>query len=898
MTPHELEWKTRRDRIDKQLREMNPPWKIVPYKEGMKPSDFTTPTAVAEYPCTSGPCDYALFIKGQLLGIIEAKRVGVGPQGALEEAKRYSKGAQDGPGNWNGYRVPFLYSTNGVVTNFIDARDEQNLSREIAQLHTPTALEELYGKDFKMLYKWFDLNPISFDRIRDYQTEAVQNIEKDIQKGHRKILVAMATGTGKTYTTIALIHRLLESKSVRRVLFLVDRRSLAAQAVQAFNSFATPHGNKFTGEYPVYSQKFRKEDLDQETDHPYDSSTLPSKYLQNPDDSVTFVYVSTIQRMTINLFGKGAVFNPTDGDPEDVDDEDRIEGIPIHAFDVVIADECHRGYTSHETNTWQRVLNHFDAIKIGLTATPAQHTIQYFDKLTYLYPVEKAIQNGFLVDYEAVAIKSDIRINGVFLRTGESVTEVNTQTGFRFIDTLEDERNFLPGDIERRVTAPDSNLKIIQEIAKHALEHEQQTGRFPKILIFAVNDIDHHSHAEQLVRICREVFNRGDDFVLKITGKADRPLQYIKQFRNLQKPGVVVTVDMLSTGVDIPALEYIVFLRPVQSRILWVQMLGRGTRLCPEIHKTHFTVFDCFDGTLIKSMANATDFEVEIPERSSKSNKEIIENIFNNVDPEYNTKILCKRLRMIGKGMDAEARPMFALFIPEGDVEDYAKNLPKLLSKDFSKTMKNLRNQAFQDLLEDYPRAKKVFFEATQAVDQVESRDLFRLGGQLLKAEDYLIQFARFIHEKADEIEAVRILLKKPNDWKYQTLQDLKSALAQGSYPEQNLQRAHKIASHKDLADIISIVKHAAKDQEPVLSAQERVDRALNQIKQKHAFTREQLQWLEYIRGYLVANLSLEIEGFSEHPIFTSRGGITRANQVFGATLQTLVREINEAVAA
>src|ERR1035441_6891585 len=219
--------------------------------------------------------------------------------------------------------------------------------------------------------------------------------------------------------------------------------------------------------------------------------------------------------------------------------------------------------------------------------------------------------------------KSEVRMNGVFLKEGETVERVDTDTGQKALDQLEDERAFEAADVERSITAPDSNRKIIEEVAKFAYEHEANTGRFPKILVFAVNDLPHTSHADQLVKIRRDIFNQGDDFVKKITGNpnVDRPLQRIREFRNRPNPKVVVTVDMLSTGVDIPALEFIVFLRPVKSRILWVQMLGRGTRKCPEINKTKFVVFDCFDGTLIQYFKNTTDFEIQPPKSTPKQSK-------------------------------------------------------------------------------------------------------------------------------------------------------------------------------------------------------------------------------------------------------------------------------------
>ncbi len=223
-------------------------------------------------------------------------------------------------------------------------------------------------------------------------------------------------------------------------------------------------------------------------------------------------------------------------------------------------------------------MDHFDAIKVGLTATPALHTMAYFENMVYRYEYERAVREGHLVDYDAVRIKSDVRMNGVFLKEGDQVDEVDPETGTKQLDLLEDERLFDATQVERQITAPDSNKKILEEIKKYAEAHEAETGHFPKTLIFAVNDLPHTSHADQLVEQARDIFNRGESFVTKITGRVDRPLQRIREFRNRPNPAVVVTVDLLTTGVDIPDLEFIVFLRPVKSRILFEQMLGRGTR--------------------------------------------------------------------------------------------------------------------------------------------------------------------------------------------------------------------------------------------------------------------------------------------------------------------------------
>ena len=386
------------------------------------------------------------------------------------------------------------------------------------------------------------------------------------------MLVAMATGTGKTFTMVNEVYRLMKSGVAKRILFLVDRRALAAHAVRAFASHDPEPNQKFDKIYEVYSQRFHREDFYE--DEKFDPKVLPNSYLTNPKAGHAFVYVSTIQRMRVNLFGRNAIFNLGD----ETIDEDAVQlDIPIHAFDLVIADECHRGYTASEAAIWRQTLEHFDAIKIGLTATPAAHTTGYFKEVVYRYEYERAVREGFLVDYDPVAINSNVRMQGVFLKEGEQVGVANTETGAKQLDLLEDERQFDTTEVEEKVTSPDSNKKILEEVKKYCLVHEEKCGRFPKTLIFALNDLPHTSHADQLVDLARDAFGRGDAFVQKITGRVDRPLQRIREFRNRQLPGVVVTVDMLSTGVDIPDLEFIVFLRPVKSRILFEQMLGRGT---------------------------------------------------------------------------------------------------------------------------------------------------------------------------------------------------------------------------------------------------------------------------------------------------------------------------------
>src|SRR2546422_5055803 len=692
------EWLTRKELIDPKLEAAG--WRVVPFALN-RPLKLYDRCAIEEYPTDNGPADYALCPSGQIVGVVEGKKLTLGPQNVLTQAERYSRGVANSAFDYHGYRVPFLYSTNGEVIWNHDIRHVLNRSRQIARFHTPEALHEILNRDVDEALRHLHALPNNNAKLRPYQREANDAIEKAISQRKRAMLVAMATGTGKTFTLVNEIYRLMKSGAAQRILFLVDRRALAAQAVRAFASFEADQGLKFDRIYEVYSQRFQKGDFGEE--EKFDPKVLPSSHLLTPKPGNAFVYVSTIQRMTINLFGRDAVW----GGEEEIEEEAEKLDIPIHAFDLIVADECHRGYTSSEVAIWRRTLDHFDAIKIGLTATPAAHTTSYFKDIVYRYEYERAVRENFLVDYDAIKVKSNVRLKGIFLKEGEEVGVVNLETGSKKMDVLEDEREFDSSSVERDITSPHSNRKILEEIKKYALEHEQRCGRFPKTLVFAVNDLPHTSHADQLVDLARDIFGRGDSFVQKITGRVDRPLQRIREFRNRATPGLVVTVDMLSTGVDIPDLEGIVFLRPVKSRILFEQMLGRGTRKGEHFpDKSHFVVFDCFDGTLFEYFRQATAITAEPPRRESRTIIEIIDDIWQNRDHDYNIRCLVKRLQRINKEMSGDARTLFATYIPNGDLGAFAAALPQRLREDFPGVMTLLRDSGFQNLLVSYPRPR------------------------------------------------------------------------------------------------------------------------------------------------------------------------------------------------
>ncbi|WP_318202663.1 DEAD/DEAH box helicase family protein [Streptomyces sp. SCL15-4] len=889
----ESEAATRKRRIDPKLEAAG--WKVTPYQ----PSYTASPppaSAVEEWPTAAGPADYALTDDGAVRGVVEAKRVTVGPQGVLTQAERYSRGMADGPLIRGEFGVPFLYSTNGEQIHFHDVRRQRNRSRRVSAFHTPSALAEFLNRDADAELAALRALPFP-QRLRPYQVEANEAVEQAIAEGKRKMLLAMATGTGKTLTTVNQVYRLMKSGVARRVLFLVDRRALAAQTVREFASFEAEPGMKFDKIYPVYSQALRREDV--ADDLAFDFNVMPASLLTDPKLGDAFVYVTTIQRMSMNLFGGERALRF--GDEESDADVEQLD-IPIHTFDLIVADECHRGYSAKERAVWRDTLDHFDAVKIGLTATPAAHTMAYFEHMVYRYEYERAVREGHLVDYDVVKIRSDVRINGVFLHAGEQVDQIDPRTGTKQLDLLEDERRFDAEEVERKVTAPDSNRKILQELKHYTDEFEAAHGRFPKTLIFAHNDIAHISHADQLVEMAREIFDRGEDFAVKITGRVDRPLQRIREFRNRPRPGIAVTVDLLTTGVDIPDLEFLVFLRPVKSRILFEQMLGRGTRKggaqAPD--KDHFVVFDCFDGSLMEYFKNTTGITAEPAESDNKSTRQIIADIWQNKDRDHNVRRLVKRLQRIAKSMSGEGYEAFAAFLPDGDIADWAAKLPVLLRTSFVGTMKILRDAAFQDLLENYPRGVKTFLVAGGAVDDVRSEWLIRgAAGREYRPADYLVAFSEYVRKESETLEAFSVLLKSPRDWSPRVLTDLRDVLSRTPehFTEANLERAFRATYGKALVDIISMVKRAARDDAPLLTAQERVASAVAKVTGGRTLTPEQRQWMDYIEQHLVENLSIDREDFDLIPILSAPGGWRRARRVFD-DLSELLEHLNEELAA
>ena len=841
--------------------------------------------ASEEYPTSSGPADYVLVVDGNIIGIVEAKKSGESVYGVLTQGQRYARDTEIEGTNYifDDFKVPFIYSTNGQDVYFQDLRYEDSRSRKVLTFHTPEALLEFLNLDYTKSKLGLANNPNENEYLRYYQREAIQAIETNLQRNKRKMLLAMATGTGKTVTIISLLYQMLKSGMFKRILFLVDRIELANQALGVLASFEPEPGQKFDRIYEVFCRRVPEgrewKSLNINT------RVIPGSKISYPQSNDAHVFVATIQSMYRLLTGEEEPEKETEADEwgKDVDKINYHSKIPIHAFDLIISDECHRSIY----NKWKVVLDYFDAVQVGLTATPAAHTYAYFDSnLAYNYPLKKAIQEGYLVDYDVVHIDTKLTMEGITLKRGRGIKVENKKTKEVFDTILDDEIDFEPQKIERAITAIDRNRKIVKEFARYFKEDQ-------KTLVFAVDD----RHTDQLVRLFRNEFSdKGDKIVQKITYKVDKAPDKIKEFRNREYPVIAVTVDMLTTGVDIPKIENLVFVRPVHSRILFEQMMGRGTRRCDEINKTHFTVFDTLRLLEFMKEHNLSDF-VEPPGSHYMKIRVVIKSIKKGFRREENIDVLVAKLQRIAKNVSEEGVEEFAKYISEGDISAFASTLKEKLKKDFTKTFEIFENPAFLDLLENYPRKNRFFLidELTQDKVLRSEEALTTIDGEEIKPQDYLKAFEEFVTQNEDEIEALKILMERPADFDIKDLKKLREVLVKQPeiFTEERLRRA----THNQLADIISFIYSATKHV-PLISPEERVEMAFRRIKSDWEFNEKQGKWLELIKKHMIKNLIIKEQDFEEQILFSRKGTWEDWKGVFDNKLPELLVTINEEVLA
>lgn len=881
----DLDERDTRRLVDVQLRDAG--WEAdsdaIHYKKGVRPQKGRN-LAIAEWRTETGPVDYALFVGLQCIGLVEAKRKRKDVSGAIDQAKRYGKGfsfeggAEPVGGPWpdaelgKEQRVPFLFATNGrpylkqIETKsgiwFWDARKATNLRRAVQGWYTPEGLTDLLRQDEEEAHKRLEREPFNYGfKLRPFQEKAIRTAETKLGEGQRDILLAMATGTGKTKTCIALVYRLLKTKRFRRVLFLVDRTALGEQAANAFKDTRMESLQTFADIFDLKELG----DIDPELE--------------------TKVHISTIQAQV-----KRILFAPEDQPP------------PVDRYDCIVVDECHRGYLLDREmsdaelsfrdqgdyiSKYRRVLEFYDAAKIGLTATPALHTVDIFGKPAFTYGYREAVLDGWLVDHEPpVRIVTALAKAGIKWKKGETLERINPKTG-EVVDLslAPDEIKIEVEGFNKKVITKPFNKVVCRELANHI-----DPGLDEKTLIFCATD----HHADIVVDQLKKAFAAKygeveDDAVQKITGAADKPRQRIRTYRNERLPNVAVTVDLLTTGIDVPKISNLVFIRRVNSRILYEQMLGRGTRLCPEIGKECFRIYDAVD--LYSTMGSLTTMK-PVAKDPDQTFAKLVNALEAATEPEakreFLDQIIAKLHRRVHRMSDGNREAVEAAV---------------------GQTPEDLLQQLVQGTSEQAEQLLGANARLIEILDRKESQN----GGQLLshhadslhkvehgygegrKPEGYLDGFAAFLKENMNKIPALLAVTQRPRELTRKQLKELALLLEEQGYREIALQTAWRDATNQDIAaGIIGFIRRAALG-DPLLPYAERVKKAMVKTLSAHPWTAPQRKWLERIGKQLEKETVVDREALDRGQ-FAAQGGFNRINKAFDGRLEEILGEISEAL--
>lgn len=902
--------------------------------------------AVREFPLTTGHADYLLFVDGRAAGVVEAKKEGMTLTGVEPQTRKYSAGL---PGHlrpaWD--PLPFLYRSNGGETSFTNLLEPEPRSRPLfdGNFHRPETLAHwltpspeipaghpLHGRPAPLRARLHHLPELAAEGLWPAQRQAVANLEESLQDNRPRSLIQMATGSGKTFTAITAAYRLIKFGGARRILFLVDRSNLGRQALKEFQQYTAPDdGRKFTELYNV------------------------QHLTSNKLDTVSRVVICTIQRLYSLLKGEEIVPNLAELEERSMYS---LEGIvrepvpvvynphlPLETFDVVIVDECHRSiYT-----LWRQVVEYFDAFLVGLTATPSAQTVGFFGKnLVMEYGHSQAVADRVNVDYTVYRIRTRITEQGSSIEAGSFVDYRDRRTRAVRWEALDDDVTYAPQTLDRDVVSVDQIRTVIRTF-RDKLFTEIFPGRtdVPKTLIYAKDD----SHADDIVRIVREEFGRGDDFAQKITYRTvGNPETLISAFRNSYNPRVVVTVDMIATGTDIKPLEAVMFLRAVKSRSYFEQMKGRGVRVISPTDyravtqdpwvdvKDHFVLIDCVgvcEGPLSES------FSLE-RQPSAKLSHLLNAVGFGSTDPEV-LSTLASRLARLDLRLGRPERERIAEVAGGRSLQEIVRGLVEALDPDrqaeearraaqlppdaqpgepeMAAAAERLLRQAVLPLAAS-PRLRDEILAVRQRHDQLidtvsldEVREAGFSDAAREKAESLVRSFEQWVQDHLDEITALQVLYSRPYRarLRYKDIKDLAETLQSPprAWTPERLWHAYEVlvgdkvrgASGKRLlTDVVSLVRFALTQEDELVPFKEKVDERFRQwIAQQEnngrRFTAEQMQWLEAMRDHIAGSVELEMDDFEYTP-FSERGGAARAMVVFGPELVGILEELNEVLAA
>ena len=721
--------------------------------------------------------DYFLFLNGKAVGVLEAKREDLKEDlsCACEQAELYAKGV---PLKYQAYQrpLPIIYLSNGKQVLFKDFRDPNSKLIELNRIHTPKEIVKLLG-----IKDEYAALPMLTERekkaLRACQYEAITELEKSFKSGHKRALMVLATGAGKTYTACMAAYRMLSYTPMKRILFLVDRNNLGKQAEGEFGTFRlTENGDPFNTIYAVNRLR---------------SAKIPS------DSNVV---ICTIQRLFALLKGDEIK------DDEDEDDEDfgsetnNVIPLPTNLtlppdyFDMIIIDECHRSIYGN----WRKVLEYFNTAKmIGLTATPVPETLAFFNNNRIVnYTLEKSIIDGVNVDHRVYRIKTQATEDGGAIRIGDSFKQITRYTGTTKDIKNNEEATYTKEELNRSIVNP-SQIKLILETFRDAVytemfvdpQREANIDYLPKTLIYALND----AHASNIVKIAKEVFNRNDDrFVQKITYSAGDSNELIRQFRNDKDFRIAVTVTLVATGTDIKPLEVVMFMRDVASETLYIQMKGRGVRTIGDEQLRNVTpnafskdLFYLVDAVGVTEHEHSIIGPYEGPGEPILTLKELFERITHgNVCDEY-LRILAGRLSRIHKKSSEMERQEF-IKIANIDMNNIAAGIYEalelnLLPEYVDIEEPNIERKTLVNHLINNPQARHYLLVLNAGfvkILQPGEDTLISKGFSIEEAQETTQAFEKYIEEHKDKIEALRIIYNNEGEpLTYATLKDLENKL-------------------------------------------------------------------------------------------------------------------------
>ena len=836
--------------------------------------------------------DYLLFLDGKAIGVLEAKKESVSLDDVVaHQAENYTHKLLPMYQYWEN-PLPLIYLSNGKELLFKNARNPGSTFEPLSAMHTPKQIVKFLG-----LNSYFaGLPTLSPKNLRACQYAAITNLEASFRNAQKRALIVLATGAGKTYTACLAAYRFLTYTPTRRVLFLVDRNNLGKQAEGEFGDFKlTENGEPFSS---IYS-----------------TERLRSDKISNSSDLV----ICTIQRLFSVITGQEL---QEDEDGESQFECDSLPAVELNGklllspdfFDLIIVDECHRSIYGR----WRKVLEYFkDARIIGLTATPNEETMEFFNKNRVVnYTLEKSIVDGINVDCRIYRIRTSATENGGEIDKGEKYRQIVNYTGENSLVCAEDASTYLPNDLDRSVINSEQ-IRVVLETYRDAVYSDLYPNRkpnlayIPKTLIFAKSD----AHADNIIRILREQVFPGQcpEFAQKITYSAGDSNALIKSFRNDKKFRIAVTVTLVATGTDVKPLEVLIFMREVNSESLYVQMKGRGVRTITDDALRNVTpnadskdLFYLVDAVGVTEHAKSSSSSSVESDGVNISLEKLLEQITHGYLPDDNLRLLASRLvRINGKATETqrdEFNNIAGIEMNELATRIYdAFEEGVLIKNPFVHT--NQPNEIRKSLVQALSVNAKareyllILNAGFLKILQPGHDTLISKGFSVECAEKTVAEFEEYIQTNRDREKAIQIIADNNGEpITYEMLEDLKNKflMANNQFNVENLWHSYKVlnqtavvpfkdSTEKDaLTNLIQLVRFSLKmitklQSLTSLSAQ-RFELWCGQ-NQRDALSETQRYIAKEITNYVVSN------GYGSRAAFVERNKslLIQAKKAFGS---------------